>query len=153
MKKFKFALQPVLSLRERKEEQIKQQYAAKIGQLVETQKIRTGLIAQLHDLQDSEKKKRANANSITTLRYSISYRFKLKNDLLSISRKIDDMNAEAIQIQKKLILAAKDRRAIELIKERQIKEWKKEYRLNEQGIIDDISQQGYTRKSKPRTEQ
>jgi len=58
------------------------------------------------------------------------------------------MNAEAFKIHKQLILAAKDRRAIELIKERQIKQWKKEYRLNEQGIIDDISQQGFIRKSK-----
>jgi flagellar export protein FliJ len=82
------------------------------------------------------------------LRYSVSYRFKLKNDLLMISRKIDDMYAEAFEIQKKLIVAAKELRAIELIKERQIEQWKKEYRLHEQGIIDDISQQGFIRKSK-----
>lgn len=148
MKKFRFALQPVLSLRERKEEQIKLQYAAKIGQIVETQKTREGIIRELKNLQESEKQNRADAKNITMLRYSVAYRFKLKNDLLTISKKIDDMNAEAFEIHKQLILAAKDRRAIELIKERQIKQWKKEYRLNEQGIIDDISQQGFIRKSK-----
>ncbi len=148
MKKFRFALQPVLSLRERKEEQIKLQYAAKIGQIAETQKTREGIIRELKNLQESEKQNRAEAKNITMLRYSVAYRFKLKNDLLTISKKIDDMNEEAFEIHRQLILAAKDRRAIELIKERQIKQWKKEYRLNEQGIIDDISQQGFIRKSK-----
>ncbi|NLL14143.1 MAG: flagellar export protein FliJ [Fibrobacter sp.] len=148
MKKFRFALQPVLSIRERKEEQIKLQYAAKIGQIVETQKTREGIIRELKNLQESEKQNRADAKNITMLRYSVAYRFKLKNDLLTISQKIDDMNAEAFEIHKQLIQAAKERRAIELIKERQIKQWRKEYRLNEQGIIDDISQQGFIRKSK-----
>ena len=148
MKKFRFALQPVLSIRERKEEQIKLQYAAKIGQIVETQKTREGIIRELKNLQESEKQNRADAKNITMLRYSVAYRFKLKNDLPTISQKIDDMNAEAFEIHKQLIQAAKERRAIELIKERQIKQWRKEYRLNEQGIIDDISQQGFIRKSK-----
>lgn len=148
MKKFRFALQPVLSIRERKEEQIKLQYAAKIGQIVETQNTRESIVRELHNLQESEKQKRVDANNITMLRYSVAYRFKLKNDLLMISQKIDDMNAEAFEIHKQLVQAAKDRRAVELIKERQIKQWKKEYRLNEQGIIDDISQQGFIRKSK-----
>lgn len=148
MKKFRFSLQPVLSLRERKEEEIKLQYAAKIGQIVETQKTRESIVRELRNLQESEKQNRAGAKNITMLRYSVSYRFKLKNDLLMISRKIDDMYAEAFEIQKKLIVAAKERRAIELIKERQIEQWKKEYRLHEQGIIDDISQQGFIRKSK-----
>ncbi len=148
MKKFRFALEPVLSLRERKEEQIKLQYAAKIAQIVETQKTREGIVRELQNLQESEKQNRAGAKNITLLRYSVAYRFKLKNDLLMISQKIDDMNAEAFEIHKQLIQAAKERRAIELIKERQIKQWKKEYRLNEQGIIDDISQQGFIRKTK-----
>ncbi len=148
MKKFRFALQPVLSVRERKEEQIKLQYAAKIGQIVEIQKTREGIVRELKNLQESEKQNRADAKNITMLRYSVAYRFKLKNDLLKISQKIDDLNAEAFEIQKQLILAAKDRRAIELIKERQVKQWKKEYRLNEQRIIDDISQQGFIRKTR-----
>jgi len=148
MKKFRFALQPVLSVRERKEEQIKLQYAANIGQIVEIQKTREGIVRELKNLQESEKQNRADAKNITMLRYSVAYRFKLKNDLLKISQKIDDLNAEAFEIQKQLILAAKDRRAIELIKERQVKQWKKEYRLNEQRIIDDISQQGFIRKTR-----
>ena len=105
MKKFRFALQPVLSIRERKEEQIKLQYAAKIGQIVETQKTREGIIRELKNLQESEKQNRADAKNITMLRYSVAYRFKLKNDLLTISQKIDDMNAEAFEIHKQLIQA------------------------------------------------
>jgi flagellar FliJ protein len=148
MKKFRFSLQPVLSVRERKEEQIKLQYAAKIGQIVEIQKTREGIVRELKNLQESEKQNRADPKNTTMLRYSVAYRFKLKNDLLKISQKIDDLNAEAFEIQKQLILAAKDRRAIELIKERQVMQWKKEYRLNEQRIIDDISQQGFIRKTR-----
>ena len=78
MKKFRFALQPVLSIRERKEEQIKLQYAAKIGQIVETQKTREGIIRELKNLQESEKQNRADAKNITMLRYSVAYRFNSK---------------------------------------------------------------------------
>jgi hypothetical protein len=59
MKKFRFSLQPVLSLRERKEEEIKLQYAAKIGQIVETQKTRESIVRELRNLQESEKQNRA----------------------------------------------------------------------------------------------
>lgn len=147
MKKFKFGLEPVLSIRERKEEQIKLEYAAKVRQIVDTQKIRADIVDQLKTLQESEKKNRPEVTNIMMLRYSVSHRFKLKQDLLTISRKIDDLNAEAFKIQKSLAIAARDRRAIEIIKEKQIQNWKKEYRAHEQGFIDDISQQGFVRKS------
>lgn len=147
MKKFKFGLQPVLTLRERREEKIKLQYAEKIQQIAQAQKTQTDIVNQLKRLQDEEKQNRADANNIMKLRYSVSHRFKLKQDILAISRKIDDLKAEAFRIQQKLTVAARDRRAVEIVKEHQLQAWKKEYRLSEQGFIDDISQQSFIRKS------
>lgn len=148
MKKFKFALAPVLSLRETKENKIKMQYAAKIQQIIEASTVQADIINQLKSFQESEKKNRVDVTNAMMLRYSVAHRFKLKQDLLNISRKIDDLNAEAFKIQKLLIAATKDKRAIEIIKEKQICEWKKEYRSYEQGFIDDISQQNYIRNSR-----
>ena len=81
------------------------------------------------------------------LRASVAYRHKLKQDILKKGRQIDDLKADAVKIRKKLVEATKARRALEIIRERRFAEWKEEYKAQEQGFIDDISQQGFIRKS------
>jgi flagellar export protein FliJ len=98
-------------------------------------------------LQASEKKTRATARSALVLRYSVTYRFKLKEDIVKKVRLIDDLGAQAESIRKKLVHAKQRRRAIEIVKERQVAEWKKAYSAHEQKFIDDISQQGFIRKA------
>ena len=151
MKRFTFPLQALLEMRQRKEEKIELQLAEKNRSVFEAQQELTKIHDTLKELQSSEKEKREHANSVQLLRYSVAYRFKLKQDLLLAGRRIEDLKAEAVKIQKLLVIATQDRRAIELVKERRFQEWKKEYLTREQNYVDDISQQGFIRSKKNET--
>jgi flagellar export protein FliJ len=59
---------------------------------------------------------------------------------------VDDLRAEAYKIQIDLIEATKKRRAVEIVKEHRLKEWKKESLAREQQFNDEISQQSFIRK-------
>jgi len=146
MKKFSFELQTLLAIRARKEDEIKLQLAEKNRQISDCNTELIRINDELKHLQVSEKQKRKTQNSVMALRYSVAYRHKLKQDLLKTGRKIDDLNADVYKIQILLVNATKERRAIELIKEKRFQEWKKEYDSEQQKVTDDISQQGYIRK-------
>ena len=152
MRRFKFGLDTLLEMRCRKEEQVKLLLAEKNRNIMDAQKEFFDIHAQLKELQNSEKLKREKVIDVMLLRYSVSYRFKLKENLLSAGQKIDDLKAQAEEIRKSLVAATKNRRAIEIIKERRFAEWKKEYKSQEQGFIDDISQQGFIRKLQSKTD-
>lgn len=148
MKKFRFQLDTLLELRKRKEEKIKLHLAEKNRQVMEAQKEVNRIHDELKNLQNSEKHRRGTSESITMLRHSVSYRFKLREDLLRAGQKMEDLRAEAVKVRKTLVTATKDRRAIEIVRERRLQEWKKEYSAKEQGFIDDVSQQGFIRKTR-----
>lgn len=146
MKKFRFRLDTLLNIRKRKEDEIKLRLAEKNRQYIEAQRKVNSIHDQLKELQSSEKERRGSNESIMMLRHSVSYRFKLKEDLLQAGKKVDEIRGEIARVRKTLVTATRDRRAIELVKERRLAEWKKEYRTEEQSFIDDVSQQGFIRK-------
>lgn len=146
MKKFRFNLETLLELRTRKEDTVKRELAEKNRLISEAQAQTNRIHVELKYLQSSEKSTRMHTDNIMTLRYSVAYRHKLKQDLLNNGRKIDDLKADVFKIQKLLVEATKERRAIEIIKERRLQEWKKEVRSEERNFVDDVSQQGYIRK-------
>jgi flagellar export protein FliJ len=76
---------------------------------------------------------------------SVAYRFKLKKEMLAVGRKMDEIQQNIYRIRKKLISATKDRKAVEILLERQKSEWLKKYRTQEQSFIDDIAQKNYIR--------
>lgn len=148
MKKFKFTLDTLLDVRQKKEDKLKSQLAEKNREIIQLQKEVNLIHDQLKEFQSSEIKSRAeNKIDPVLLRYSVTYRFKLKDDILKLVKQIDDLKAEAWEINAKLIEAVKDRRAIEILKEKRFQEWRKEYNLKEQKTIDDISQQSFIRNS------
>jgi flagellar protein FliJ len=145
MKRFRFKLETLLQLRIRHEDEVKLQLGKKNREIIVARKEMAQLHDQLKELQSSEKQRRATAGDIVQLRYSVAYRHKLKQDMLGKGRQIDKLGAQALEIRGKLVQATRDRRAIEIVKERRFREWKKEYRSREQGFSDDISQQLYIR--------
>lgn len=146
MKRFSFKLDVLLDLRKKKEDEIKLRLGAQNARIVTAQQEFTRIHDELKMLQTSEKEKRPDSTNVVLLRYSISYRHKLKGDLLAAGRKVDELKAGAYKIQKELIEATKKRRAIELVRDHRYREWKKENQEKELKFIDDISQQLYIRK-------
>lgn len=146
MNRFRFRLEALLDMRKKKEEKIKLLLAEKNSSIIGAQKKINEIYHELQNFQQSEKEQRNKALNPMLLRYSISYRYKLKQDLTFAVRNKDTLKAEAVKIQNELIEAIKKRRAVEIIKERRLLEWKKEANLHEQNVIDEISQQSFIRK-------
>lgn len=150
MKRFQFKLDVLIELRKRAEDDIKLQLGRKNREILTAREKMQLSVNELYNLQATEKSRRAHVTDAMELRYSVAYRHKLKADILKIGRRVDELSAEAAKIQKDLVNATKDRRAIEIVRERRFREWKKEYDRKEQGFIDDISQQGFIRKVRDR---
>lgn len=147
MKRYHFRLETLLELRKRKEDEIKQELGKKNQEILAARKELAKINNDLKALQASEKTTRATVRSALVLRYSVTYRFKLKEDIFKKVRLIDEFGAQAEGIRKKLVRAKQQRRALEIVKEHQVADWKKANSAQERKFIDDISQQGFLRKS------
>lgn len=147
MNRFRFRLEVLLDLRKKNEDKIKLMLADKNGKIIEAQKKVNQIHDELKTLQASEKTQRSNTINPVLLRYSISYRYKLKQDLITAGRSVDDLKAQAYKIQQDLVEATKKRRAVEIVKEHRQSEWKKELLNREQQFTDEISQQSFIRKN------
>lgn len=145
MNRFRFRLEVLLDLRKKKEEKIKLALAEKNNQILSAEKQVTELHDALKTLQESEKTSRSEHLDPVLLRYSISYRYVLKKKLTDAIRGVDDLKAEAFRIQKELVVATQKRKAVEIVKERRLGEWKRKNHIVEQNFNDDISQQAFIR--------
>lgn len=145
MNKFRFRLEVLLDLRKKKEEKIKLTLAEKNHEVLSAVK----LVNELHDglkaFQENEKTSRSEHLDPVMLRYSITYRYTLKKKLTDAIRHVDDLKAEAFRIQKELIAATQKRKAVEIVKEKRLIEWKRKNHIVEQNFNDDISQQAFIR--------
>jgi flagellar FliJ protein len=137
MQRFRFTLETLLELRRRKEDAVKLELARKQGEVG----IAQGQLDALARAWDALQR-------VVLMRHAVAFRHKLKLDMLAKGRQIDELKAEAERIRKRLVKATQEVRALELLRERRFAEWRKEYRAEEQGFIDDVSQQGYIRKKK-----
>ncbi|MBN1603855.1 MAG: flagellar export protein FliJ [Chitinispirillaceae bacterium] len=140
MKRFRFRLDVLLDIRKRREEKIKLELAMQDREIITYQEKLNGLHEELKKLQSDELMRRQSEDSIQFLNQSVAYRYVLKNEMLKTGSKMDEIQETIFRIRKKLVSATKDRKAVEILKERQKSEWLKKYRTLEQGFIDDISQ-------------
>jgi flagellar protein FliJ len=145
MKRFTFKLDTMLELRKQEEEKVKLELAEKNREIIALQEELNQAYLSLKELQASEKERRSGSEPVMEMRYGVAYRYKLKNDILTTGRSIDDLRAESNTIQKRLMEAIKRRRALEVIRDRRYSAWKKNYLREEQKFIDDVAQQKYSR--------
>lgn len=148
MKRFKFSLDPLLEVRKRKEDAVKLEVGAKNREMMKTVSEMQDIHTDLTNLQADEKERRARNPDVVAMRHSVAYRSKLKSDLMSKGNQLDVLRMEAAGIKKKLIAATKDRRAIEIIGEHRLETWKRDFQREEQNASDDVSQQGFLRKTR-----
>jgi flagellar protein FliJ len=146
MKRFRFKLETILALRKRREEEVKLLLGKKNREIITARKELTEVSEALKNLQADEKRKRSDVKSALELRYSVAYRYKLRQDILKKACQIDDFLAQAVDIRKKLVKAKQERSAIEIVREKQYEAWHEEMKSAEQKFIDDVSQQGFIRK-------
>lgn len=146
MKKFKFTLDPLLEVRKRKEDAVKLEFGRKNREILKANQEMLDIHDELKKLQTDEKERRRQNPDVQSMRQTVAYRSKLKIDMVAKGNVIQQLRREAEAVQKRLTQATKERRAIEIIGEHRLAEWKRDLLHQEQRLNDDISQQGYIRK-------
>jgi flagellar FliJ protein len=148
MKRFEFPLEALLEKRKREEEAVKLELAEKNKEILAAQNELQTIEGELKGLQEEEKKRREQVKDVLPLKMSVSYRNKLKLDMLKKGEDIHTLQMERGDIRKKLVKATQRKRALELLRENRYQEWLKENKRLEQVFLDDVSQQGFIRKKR-----
>jgi len=149
MKRFSFSLEPLLKIRCREEDAVKQRIGAQNRKIIDAQTKMGDLVDTLQDMQAHERTSREEAVAdIIALRASVSYRYALKNDILHQGKLIDTLRLQRNGLYDELAHARQKRRAIELIKERRYSQWRRNYLRNETNRLDDLAQQSFIRKKR-----
>jgi flagellar FliJ protein len=145
MKQFVFPLEALLEKKKREEDGVKHEMALINKEIGDGKKRLVDLKDSLQLMQSSQKNQRVNTLDMVGLRHSVSFRNKIKLDMLATDEQIRKSYGKLSDIQQRLIAAKQQRRAIELTKEKRFEVWLKENRRKEQVFSDDISQQRFNR--------
>ncbi|MGB7567854.1 MAG: flagellar export protein FliJ [Chitinivibrionales bacterium] len=148
MKRFRYRLQTLLDIKKRKEEEIKRKLAEKNNQVLRAQKQLKELHEQLARFQASEKKQRMQSVTVYALRASVVYRYKLQADIAGKGKEIVQLTQDAHTIVKLLTEAKRECKVLEILRDKKLAEWKREYKIEEQEFTDDVSQKGFIRKTR-----
>jgi flagellar export protein FliJ len=138
----------VLELRRRKEDEARLDVSKRTDAVHTAQKKMEMFLDDLKELQADQKLYRQGAVDAVALRNSVSFRHKLKSDIIAQGNVIEQFKADLAQAQHALVVATQKRRAVEIVREKRFDIWHKEYRDKEQEFINDLSQQGYIRKTR-----
>jgi len=146
MKKFSFSLQTVLSVKERKEEELKRELM-KLQALKLEQQL---LLAEIENEKRAayrEKFKHHHAGTdISLLRQFEEYISALRAAVTKTENKIKELENKADKKRNEVVEASKEKKILEKLKERDFGEFKKIVLKNEQDVLDEIAISKYNRK-------
>jgi flagellar export protein FliJ len=148
MRRFHFKLGVLLDLKKRAEDEVKKDIARKNGEILVSRKERGELAGRLEAFFVEEKKQRLSVLDLLSLRLSIVYRGQIQKEIAQADKRIESLTAELGQLRVRLALARKECRVLEILREKKLARWKKEYKKEEQVFIDDVSQKGYIRRQR-----
>ncbi len=148
MKRFRFSLQTILDLREREEDEAKQELAEKENELqqkrLKVEESRDVLITYM----DDQKAGRASNQSVVELRHSVSWRHKLKIDINNAGKEYNEVLVDIDHARARLVKATAKRKMMELLKDKQLDQWKKERDRKDQQFLDELASNAHIRKKK-----
>lgn len=136
----------LLDMKKRAEEEVKKELGMKNAQILASRRDRDSLAKTLAEFFVEEKIQRLKVLDLRSLRLSISYRGQLQKEIRDKDRDLSALSAQLADIRERLAKARKETRVLEILKEKRLSRWKKEYRKEEQEAIDDVSQKGYVRR-------
>ena len=146
-KVFKFSLQKVLDVRKHKEDQL----AIELSKRKAALNLETFRLQQLHMDKDDAlhmkglaSKENLNLNSLVI---SQSYLEQLDNNIQRQYKIIEKKNEHVALGRQELTAAMKQKKAVEILRDRKLEEYKKEIRLIENKIIDEVAVRNTSRKS------
>ena len=139
MNKFNFKLKPVLHHRQKKEDLVKKELA-KAKRLYEQEKERlTELNIRLADLHKALREKQRSALDATEISVHAKFIERVERQIEVQLSRVASLAAEVRKVQERLLEAAKERKILETLEEKQLIAHKLEAERVEQGIIDEIA--------------
>ena len=148
MKRFRFRLQTLLDMKQRREDELARKVAEKNDEIIRADKDLLKGRDRLARFQAEEKKQRAVALSPLLLRLSVLHRHNLQRDIEDQGRRIAGLKQELEAAVRSLTEAKKERRALEILRDKKREQWKLDYMQEERKFTDDVSQKGFIRKAK-----
>ena len=145
MKRFSFRLQTLLTMKERREKELARNVAEKNNEIIRTVKSLQEGRDRLAEFQEEEKRQRTAALSAVLLRLSVVHRHALQRDIEDKGRRIAGLKQELQAAIESLTNAKKETRALEILRDNKLAQWKRDYAREEQEFTDDVSQKGYIR--------
>ncbi|GAA0178081.1 flagellar export protein FliJ [Clostridium sediminicola] len=146
MKKFKYSLENVLKYKKDTEDSIKENYLKLKIRIDEEQGILESLSFQLQNNISGITGKR-NSNAMN-FKNSYLYIYTLQEKIENQDKVINEYKLELDEIRNKLIIAQKERKTIELLKEKAYENHLKEMEKEEQKLIDELGLYAHLRKGK-----
>lgn len=147
MKKFRFTLQRLLDIREARETEVKNELMKVLGlqnlERILQDEMKTKI--SRYEVQYSERLKKGifSADEVMSLmRYSDVSR----HAIVESQRKIEDLQPEVDRIREKLVVASRDKKIVEKLKDRKFEEYEYEFNREQAKENDDINQKLYHRK-------
>ena len=145
MKRFSFRLETLLTVRRRAEDELGLLLGKKTREIDEARKSLDDLHTTFVRFQDEERKRRTGSLSAAELRYSVVYRFRLRREIMTAHRRLDDLLGQAAELRTKLVRARQRRRSLELMRERKYESWRIDNKRIEQKTTDEVAMRGYIR--------
>jgi flagellar export protein FliJ len=135
-------------MKQRREEELARKVAEKNNEIFRTYKSLQEGRDCLSQFQAEEKRKRASTLDALLLRLSVVYRHALQREIREQGSRIAVLKQELIAAVRSLTEAKTETRALEILRDTKRTEWKRDYAREEQKITDDVSQNGFCRRSK-----
>lgn len=135
MKHFKFSLQGALAHRLHQQEQAQQVLAKAMQALLERQNEKKLLEEELEELKMS----RPSSGSAEIIMHSLRYLDTLRMAIVRSQEQIEAAKATAEEARQKLAERNRDVKAMEILKEKQLLEFKKSQLTRETKLLDDLS--------------
>jgi flagellar FliJ protein len=148
VKRFRFRLQTLLDIKIRTEDRIKRKLAEENSRVMAASRNMAELLGQLKQFQTDEKRQRLKSVTAGGLRASINYRFKLQSDIAGKNKQILDLKQSVQSMVGMLMEAKKETKALEILRDKKLAEWKHDNKLREQEFTDDVSQKGFIKKTR-----
>lgn len=146
MKRFRFNLQALLDMKDRAEDQCKQDLARVNRKLFEEEAVLGRIETEWNNLQQEELDRRAKGISRPIgMGRAVEYRLWLQDQAIQQDLIIQRVKAEQEAKRQALVKATQEKKAIENIRERRFQEWRRSYLREEAKTLDDICQIQYVR--------
>lgn len=145
MATFKYDLQNVLNLREQQEDMKLKEYAQSLDLLKEKEQIKKGIDDSLIHNRELFKSSISNYIDPNQVKQQHHYQMLLQNKQIIAKEKLEKAKENTEAHRQALLKAMKERKTLDILKEKRREAFKEEEKKEEQQIVDEIVSFAYTK--------